>query len=179
MRGFEKVSYSNKDIKLPIRATKGSSGYDFYATEDLVIPPGEKVFFLTDVKAYMQQDECLLIDIRSSIGHEKDLILTTTIGNIDSDYYNNPKNEGNIGIGLRNLKKAFDIVIPEDDFTTVCIDNETVGYLPIIKDLRKENTVVIKAGERVAQGIFIKYLTVDNDKPKSGIRTGGYGSTSV
>ena len=178
MRGFEKVSYSDKDIKLPIRATRGSSGYDFYATEDLVIPPGEKVFFLTDVKAYMQQDECLLIDIRSSIGHEKDLILTTTIGNIDSDFYNNPKNEGNIGIGLRNLKKEFELVnMPKP--IEASEDGEFLGIIPIIKDLRKENTVVIKAGERVAQGIFIKYLTIDNDKPKSEFRSGGYGSTSV
>ena len=178
MRGFEKVSYSDKDIKLPIRATKGSSGYDFYATEDLVIPPGEKVFFLPDVKAYMQQDECLLIDIRSSIGHENDLILTTTIGNIDSDFYNNPKNEGNIGIGLRNLKKEFELVNTPKPIEA-SEDGEFLGIIPIIKDLRKENTVVIKAGERVAQGIFIKYLTIDNDKPKSEFRTGGYGSTSV
>lgn len=177
MRKFEKVSYSDKKIQLPIRATKGSSGYDFYAIKDLVIPPGEKVFFKTDVKVYMNQDECLLIDIRSSTGHEDDLILTTTIGNIDSDYVDNPKNEGNIGIGLRNLKKEFELVNmskPIEDSE----DGEFLGIIPIIKDLREINTVTIKAGERVAQGIFIKYLTVDDDEPQTEIRSGGYGSTN-
>jgi dUTP pyrophosphatase len=36
--------------------------------------------------------------------------------------------------------------------------------------------VEIKKGERIAQGIFMKYLKADNDSA-SGSRTGGFGST--
>jgi dUTP pyrophosphatase len=36
--------------------------------------------------------------------------------------------------------------------------------------------VEIKKGERIAQGIFMKYLRADNDSA-SGSRTGGFGST--
>lgn len=35
----------------------------------------------------------------------------------------------------------------------------------------------IKKGERVAQGIFMKYLRTDNDAPVSRQRIGGFGST--
>lgn len=38
-------------------------------------------------------------------------------------------------------------------------------------------TVEFKAGERIAQGIFTKYLTADDDAPTNDTRTGGIGST--
>ena len=37
--------------------------------------------------------------------------------------------------------------------------------------------VEIKAGEKVAQGIFEKYLTTDNDRPVNDKRVGGVGSS--
>lgn len=37
---FEKVKrFENEDIKLPVRATASSAGYDFYVAEDIIIPP--------------------------------------------------------------------------------------------------------------------------------------------
>ena len=37
---FEKISvYKDIDIKLPIRKTTGSAGYDFFVAEDIIIPP--------------------------------------------------------------------------------------------------------------------------------------------
>ena len=38
-------------------------------------------------------------------------------------------------------------------------------------------TVTLKKGERVAQGIFVKYLTVDNEEQVTATRNGGFGST--
>lgn len=35
----------------------------------------------------------------------------------------------------------------------------------------------IHKGDRIAQGVFTKYLVTDNDEPTSSTRTGGYGST--
>ena len=37
--------------------------------------------------------------------------------------------------------------------------------------------VEISKGERIAQGIFCKYYTTDDDKPLSDVRTGGIGSS--
>lgn len=54
-------------------------------------------------------------------------------------------------------------------------DNDgNIGFM--LRNLTDEE-VVIKAGERVIQGIFIKYLVTDDDKPTSIERLGGVGST--
>lgn len=37
---------------------------------------------------------------------------------------------------------------------------------------------VVKVGDRIAQGIFTTFLTVDNEEPVEGERTGGLGSTN-
>ena len=40
-----------------------------------------------------------------------------------------------------------------------------------------DEAVVIQKGDRLVQGIFIKYLTVDNDSYINDERTGGIGSS--
>ncbi len=39
--------------------------------------------------------------------------------------------------------------------------------------------ILLKKGERVAQGIFEKYLTIDNDETQNKNRQGGFGSTGI
>ena len=107
IRGFEIVSdgfRKNKDteIILPIRSTKTSAGYDFSSPVSVTIQPKSKELIWTDVKAYMQEGEVLILDVRSSIGINKSLELANTIGIVDQDYFSNPKNDGNIGICLYN-----------------------------------------------------------------------------
>lgn len=145
MRKFERVEYAPEDTILPTRATNNSAGYDFYSPEDFVIKPHGIYKFKTGVRAYMPNDEVLLINVRSSIGIRKNLVLLNTQGIIDSDFaFSTDENAGNIMVGLRNLSDV---------------------------------PVEIKKGERVVQGIFVKYQITDNDKPLSDIRTGGVGSS--
>jgi dUTP pyrophosphatase len=101
IRGFELVSNASENARLPQAQTKTSAGYDIYIKEDVTILPHQKVVLWTDVKAYMLPDEVLEIYIRSSIGF-KGLVLTNAVGIIDSDYYNNQSNEGNIGLAVIN-----------------------------------------------------------------------------
>ena len=120
-RGFEIVSrFEGEDLKLPERSTTNSAGYDFFAPEDIYIPsqiydftssgidvnPIVKPFCLmTGIKAYMQKDEVLQLYVRSSMPGKMGLVLANSVGIIDSDYYNNPDNEGEIGFLLYNLNK--------------------------------------------------------------------------
>ena len=143
IRGFLKVN-ENLDTKLPERQTKASAGYDFYVIEDVTIPPQSVVMLPTNVKAYMQDDEVLMLYIRSSIGVKKGVVLSNGTGVIDASYYSNPDNDGRIGIALYNSS------------------NEEVH---------------ISAGDRIAQGVFIKYLTVDDDTVVNKVRVGGFGSS--
>ena len=55
-------------------------------------------------------------------------------------------------------------------------DNE--GHIFIALWNRGHEDVVIEQGERIAQGIFQKYLTADGDEAGHGdVRRGGFGST--
>ena len=107
LRGFEIVKDSmrktNGEIKLPTRASKHSAGYDFYLPYEVIIPPYCSTGIIpTDIKAYMQEGEVLMLYVRSSIGIKKGLILANGTGIVDGDYYSNTDNDGNIGIALRN-----------------------------------------------------------------------------
>ena len=148
MRYFEVVKNEHRknegEIKLPTRATEHSAGYDFYSPVDVTIPPHEMVMIWTDVKAHMYYDNALMIIPRSSMGKQP-VMIANTVGLIDSDYYGNESNDGNIGFRLLNL-----------------------GDTPY----------EIKAGDRIGQGVFIKYGTVKDDNVTQ-TRTGGYGSTKA
>ena len=146
-RYFEVVSdkyRKNKgEITLPTRATKSSIAYDFYSPVAVKIPPMQSVMIWTDVKAHFNGDEALLLNVRSSMGKQP-VMIANTQGWIESDYYSNPDNDGNIGIRLFNLG---------------------------------DDPYYIAAGERIAQGMFIKYLTADNGNTDN-VRQGGFGSTN-
>ncbi len=148
MRHFEVVKDEHRknsgDIKLPTRATKGSAGYDFYSPISVDIEPMCSQMIWTDVCSKFEDDEVLLINVRSSMGKQP-VMIANTQGVIDPSYYGNPDNGGNIGIRLFNLGKTI---------------------------------YTIHTGDRVAQGIFVKYLITDDDDTTN-IRSGGFGSTGV
>ena len=156
-RHFEKISFEQfkKDIKddretyeeyeLPTRSTKHSAGYDFRAIYDFTIMPGEEKKIYTGCKVKMEPDEALMLYVRGSVGTKFGVRLTNSVGIIDSDYYNNPTNEGHFLFPLYNS-----------------------GVTPY----------VVKKGEAYGQGIFQKYLTVDDEEEITEERVYGFGSTN-
>lgn len=100
-RGFEKVS-GYEYVNFPKRKTKQSAGYDIESAVNVVINPGETKLIQTGIKAYMDENEWLGIYIRSSLAIKYGLVLANSVAVIDSDYYNNPENEGHIMMALRN-----------------------------------------------------------------------------
>lgn len=89
-------------ITLPTRGDEDSAGYDFYMPVDVVLLPGEKKTVPTNVKAYMQRGEVLKLYPRSSAGTKRGIVLSNTVGIIDTSYYENEENDGNIGLPLHN-----------------------------------------------------------------------------
>ena len=119
LRGFEVAKgFEDKSINLPIRKTKYSAGYDIEAAEDVVIPSFKKgmnpVLVKTGLKAYMQDDEMLLLYNRSSNPKKKGLILANSVGVVDKDYYGNIDNDGHIMFAFYNIKDE-DITIKKGD----------------------------------------------------------------
>ena len=157
MRKFEKISFEQykKDVcdnledynnfNLPKRSTKYSAGYDFEASQNYVIKPNEIVKIPTGRKVTMNQDEMLMIVVRSSMGFKYNVRMCNQVGIIESDYYNNESNEGHMWVALQN---------------------------------HGTNDYIINKGDKFAQGIFVKFLTVDNEEEIKTERKGGFGSTT-
>lgn len=167
-RYFKPVKDVNpEDVKLPVRATKGSAGYDFFTMKDESIPsiwegiiykilfkkPIKPTVIWTGIKAKMRPNEVLELYNRSSNPNKLGLVMSNSVGIIDSDYYSNESNDGNIGFAYYNLFPW---------------------------------TVHIPKGQKLGQGVFHSFLKVDDDviaenpkldPPKK--RAGGFGSTDV
>lgn len=92
-----------RDIILPQRGTARSAGYDFTLTEDVDFLPNQVTIIVTDIKFECADDEYLEMNIRSNLGVKHGLMIANTTGIIDSDYFENPDNDGNIMIAIRNL----------------------------------------------------------------------------
>jgi len=149
MRKFEVVDkefrkHPEAEIVLPKRATKNAAGYDFYAPEEIEIPAGEMALIWTDVKADFGEREMLILCVTSGMG-KHGIMLANNVGIIESDYYNNVSNNGNLGFRLYNF-----------------------GSEPY----------KVKVGDKIGQGIFTTFLTVDNEEEVKTVRTGGFGSTN-
>lgn len=107
MAKFEKVNRIKEDIKLPERSTKYSAGYDFYALEDITIPgKGAITYVKTGVKIKLAEDEFLMLCNRSSNPKKKELVLMNGVGIVDSDYYGNPDNDGEICFAFSSLNET-------------------------------------------------------------------------
>lgn len=119
IRGFEVAKgFEDKEIHLPVRKTKYSAGYDIEAAEDCIIPSFKKgmkpTFVKTGLKAYMQEDEYLMLCNRSSNPGKKGLVMANSVGIIDKDYYGNPDNDGALVFSFINIKEE-DIEIKKGD----------------------------------------------------------------
>ena len=88
-------------LRLPVRATAGSAGYDFYTPVDIHLEPGQTVKIPTGIRAKMNADWVLMVFPRSGLGFKYRLQLNNTVGIIDSDYYDSD-NEGHIFIKITN-----------------------------------------------------------------------------
>lgn len=145
---FEKVNRITGDLQLPERSTSFSAGYDFFNPEEVEIQAGQIKYVKTGIKSQFPEDRMLMLCNRSSNPKKKGLILVNGVGIVDSDYYNNPDNEGEIAFAFMNITNQ---------------------------------PVVLQPGEKLGQGIFIKFDMTEDDNVSNphSTRAGGFGSTGV
>ena len=136
--------FKNADIRLPERKTAQSAGYDFEVAEDIIISSyayfmdnmkmakpyipyslkemaqitkelqAKPTLVSTGVKCCLEKNKYLELSVRSSSPLKYWLIMANGIGIIDSDYYNNPDNEGEIFFQFINLS-PFPIKLKKGD----------------------------------------------------------------
>ena len=146
-------------MMVPRRATDGSAGYDFIATEDIKLRPWKTTYV----------DSGVVFD-----GTEKIITVLEKIGEDGSTWFEpcylghwvmqiHPRSSLGFKYGLR-LKN-----------TTGIIDSD---YRDTIKfPLTVSKPLTIKKGERFAQGIFVPFGVLADEVEPTKKREGGIGST--
>ena len=148
LRGFEIAKgFENKGINLPERKTKFSAGYDIEAAEDITIPSFKKGMAPTLIKT----------GLKAYMQDDEALFL-----------YNRSSNPKKRGLILANSVG----VVDKDYYGNP--DND--GHIMFAFYNIKDEDILVKKGECIGQGIFQKYLLVDNDAA-NGTRMSGFGST--
>lgn len=113
---------------------------------------------------------------RSSYGFKYKMHLSNTVGIIDKDYYNNPKNEGHIIISCSNglnfegcpMKLVPDIVNGGSRPTLDMDHPET-----------RSRVLEVPQGTAFCQGIITNAYLIEEDVPVTEEREGGIGSTTI
>lgn len=94
-----KEAYDN--IKLPVRGTSRSAGYDFFLPTALELNEEWKVI-PTGIKCKIHNNWFLAMMPKSGLGYKFRYKFANTIGIIDADYYNCRDNEGHIMLKLNS-----------------------------------------------------------------------------
>lgn len=97
----EEATKIYEEIMLPLRATSGSAGYDFFSPLDFSLEPGQSMLIPTGIRSRMEDGWVLMLYPRSGLGFKFRMQLNNTVGVIDSDYYNSD-NEGHIFVRITN-----------------------------------------------------------------------------
>ena len=135
-------------IKIPVRATQGSAGYDFFspipfALRNMTVAP-RGITFPTGIQCELAPGFCLFMLPKSGLGIRQYSRLGNCIGLIDRDYIFSD-NEGDIYVNLRS-------------------------------DIPGNPPVDIHVGQAICQGIILPFCVVDKDETTEK-RNGGLGST--
>ena len=149
IRGFEVAKgFEDCNINIPVRKTKYSAGYDIEAAEDVIVPSFKKGDKPTLVKT----------GLKAYMQADEALML-----------YNRSSNPKKKGLILANSVG----VVDKDYYGNS--DND--GHIMFAFYNIKDEDIEIKKGEAIGQGVFQKYLVVDDDIAE-GTRVGGFGSTN-
>lgn len=88
-------------IRLPVRATAGSAGYDFFTPCSITLAPKQTIKIPTGIRVKIAEGWVLTLYPRSGLGFKYRLQMNNTVGVIDSDYYGSD-NEGHIFAKITN-----------------------------------------------------------------------------
>ena len=161
-RGFEIIKkYKNKDINVPKRQTVRAAGYDFEAAEDMIIP---SVWKKMAERVFTEQQ-----------GPLKATLIPTGVKAymLDDEYLQLSIRSG---MSLKTgLMLANSVGIVDGDYYN---NDDNEGHIMFAVHNFGFKDKLIRKGERIGQGIFIKFLKADGDVAV-GNRSGGFGSTGM
>ena len=125
------VKKFDKNIKLPVYKTSGSSGMDLmaYTKNKITVNSGKIVTVTTGIAVAIPRNYEIQIRPRSGLAAKKGISVLNTPGTIDSDY------RGEIKIILINLSKKSFIVKSGDRIAQMILCPVAKGKLKEVKNL--------------------------------------------
>jgi len=127
------VKKFNKNIKLPVYKTPGSSGMDLmaYTKKKITIDPGKTAIIPTGIAVAIPKNYEIQIRPRSGLAAKKGISVLNTPGTIDADY------RGEIKIILINLSKKSFVVRSGDRVAQMILCPVIKAKLKEVKNLLK------------------------------------------
>jgi dUTP pyrophosphatase len=190
--GFEKISkYADDEgVKLPTRKTKCSAGYDMYVAEDTVVPSWSNMIetqfandLAKDLSTYYGSFEefiqSLPYDLETTetlikkYGKKTTLVPMGVKAYMPDDWYLQLSMRSSMPHKHWLMIANAPGIIDADYYNNP--DNE--GHFSVKLLNLGDKDFEVKIGDKIAQGVFMKYLTVDDEKEIKGKRKGGFGST--
>lgn len=167
--GFKRL---NDNVIIPTKAYPTDSGFDLYASKDVIIEPGDTTVVPTGIAVELPPGYEATVRPRSGITAKTKL--RVQLGTIDNEY------RGEIGVIVDNIA-------PEDldgmpcEYFALSIENKP---LPEYKSNFVEGTYIIRKGDRIAQLVIQPIPTVEAYEVEGELKTtergeSGFGSTGV
>ena len=127
------VKKFNKNIKLPVYKTSGSSGMDLmaYTKNKIIIDSGKTAIIPTGIAVAIPKNYEIQIRPRSGLAAKKAISVLNTPGTIDADY------RGEIKIILINLSKKSFVVRSGDRVAQMILCPVAKAKLKEVKNLLK------------------------------------------
>ena len=155
---------------VPTYAHEGDAGFDIYASEDTLIYPGQSAMIPTALSVALPDGYELQVRNRSGITSRTKL--RVQLGTVDAGY------RGEIHIMVDNLEHFTSGLMDELVYT---IDKH--DYLVNIGESYPVGTYLVRAGDRIAQGVINRVERVRFEEvaelPESVRGEGGFGSTDA
>ncbi len=163
-----KIKRLSTDAVVPTYATPGSACVDLYATEDILIQPGECKAIPTGLAFEIPEGYQMKIHPRSGISLKTPLRIANAPGCVDSDF------RGEVKVLLWNSVRESKLIL------TKCL---SITNKEIDRQTFSTNTYSISKGDRIAQAEIVPVIRasfIESDTLGETERgTGGFGSTGV
>jgi dUTP pyrophosphatase len=158
-----KINKISDDAIVPSYQTEGAAGFDFHALEDYTINPGQTVLIQTGLAFEIPLGYELRVQPRSGMSFKTKLRVANSPGCVDSDY------RGEVCVIAENTDYAIKEVVST-------YDSYGGNSVRVIAG----NPIVIKKGDRIAQGIIspvVRAEFIEGDLNQTIRGSGAFGST--